>query len=277
MWSFGSLLARSADQIDPWQYLLWRSIGVIVVMELLQRFKRRPLLTPIAFTSGKAMHLANVGLLIASLAYIYAVKTTTAANAAFLASITPLVAVVLARAVLGERLNRVTIGAIGLALIGLTVMVSAKVQAGNMVGNIAALCSSFGFAIYAVVLRRTPGRDWSPVLPGYALMMIALCGSVTVISGKTLVPSFAMVKFPLLHGGLLIVVGTLLFNAASRHLPAVAMTVFAQSETVGAPLWVFVFRGERPGVQTLIGGTIILFAIVGKAVLDARIVPSVKR
>jgi drug/metabolite transporter, DME family len=238
-------------------------------MELLQRWKRRPLLTPIAFTSGRAMHLANIGLLIASLSYIYAVKTTTAANAAFLASITPLVAVVLARAVLGERLNRITIGAIALALLGLVVMVSAKVQAGNMIGNIAALCSSFGFAIYAVVLRRTPGRDWSPVLPGYALIMIVLCAAVTFSNGKTLLPSVAMLKFPLLHGGLLIVVGTLLFNAASRHLPAVAMTVFAQSETVGAPLWVFLFRGERPGLQTLIGGGIILIAIVGKALLTA--------
>ena len=57
-----------------------------------------------AYTSGRWMMTANFGLLLASLAFIYAVKTTTAANASFLGSITPLAAVVLARFVLGERL-----------------------------------------------------------------------------------------------------------------------------------------------------------------------------
>ena len=47
-------------------------------------------------------------LLLASIAFVYAVKTTTPANAAFLASITPLVAVLLAKVTLGEPLTRVT-------------------------------------------------------------------------------------------------------------------------------------------------------------------------
>jgi drug/metabolite transporter (DMT)-like permease len=270
VWSFGALLARAAKSIDVWQYLLWRSVAIIVVMELLQIYKHRPPLTPQAFRGGPSMYVAHLGLLIASLAYIYAVKTTTAANAAFLASITPLVAVVLARVVLHERLTRVTIGAIALAFVGLAVMVSANVQVGNMIGNVAALCSSIGFAIYAVSLRRMPQRDWSPVLPGYGVFMILICGFVTVINKRTLLPPVDMIRYPLLHGGLFIVVGTLMYNAASSHVPAVAMTVFAQSETVCAPLWVFLALGERPGGQTILGGTIILIAIVGKAILDGR-------
>ena len=78
----------------------------------------------------------------------------------------------------------------------------------------------------------------------------------------------------MLHGGLLIVVGTLCFNHASKVVPAVAMTVFAQSETVFAPFWVFLVLSETPKPATLVGAAMILGAVIGKALLDARRSPA---
>ena len=270
VWSLGALMARIADQTDAWQYLIWRSIGIVVVMEVLAFVRRQPPSLPIAFRSGRRMQLACGALLLASVAFVYAVKNTTAANAAFLASVTPLIAVVLARVFLRERMTGVTIGALGLALVGLLVMVVADLGAGNMAGNVAAVMSSVGFAIYAICVRSDPDRDWSPVLPGYAVMMIALCVAVTVVNGNALVPPLKDTACALFHGGVLIVVGTLLFNFASRSVPAVAMTIFAQSETVFVPVWIFLWFSERPAPAALLGGAIILAAVVGKAVLDAR-------
>ena len=74
----------------------------------------------------------------------------------------------------------------------------------------------------------------------------------------------------MLHGGVLIVIGTILFNIASRSVPAVAMTIFAQSETVFVPIWIFLWFSERPKPATLVGGAIILTAVLGKAILDGR-------
>jgi drug/metabolite transporter (DMT)-like permease len=216
------------------------------------------------------MLTANVGLFTASLGFVYAIKNTTAANAAFLASLTPLLAVLLARVVLGEHLTRVTVGAIVLAFVGLGVMLTADLGVGNMKGNIAAVCSSFGFAVYTVCVRSDPRADWSPVLPGYASMMIAVGAAVSLANGRPVVPPIDDIGLALFHGGILIVVGTLLYNEATRHLPAVAMTVFAQTETVFVPLWIFLWFSERPRNTTLLGGAIILVAVVGKAVLDAR-------
>ena len=51
------------------------------------------------------MMAANVALLLASIGFVYAVKTTSAANAAFLGSTTPLFGVVVARVFLGERIS----------------------------------------------------------------------------------------------------------------------------------------------------------------------------
>ena len=65
-------------------------------------------------------------------------------------------------------------------------------------------------------------------------------------------------------------VGTVLFNVASRRVPAAAMTVFSQSEMVLVPVWSFVVLSETPKGTTLIGGAIVFTAIVGKAIADAR-------
>ena len=135
VWSFGAVTARLAKHADAFQYLIWRSVGVLVVMEVMTAIRRQPPLLPKAYTSGKWMLSADFGLLLASLTFVYAVKTTTAANASFLGSITPLAAVVLARLVLGERLSRVTLGALIVAFIGLVVTVFGDLHAGNMVGQ----------------------------------------------------------------------------------------------------------------------------------------------
>lgn len=268
VWSLGALTARLADQSDAWQYLIWRSVGIIVVIEGASLVTGRGSKLVTAFRSGWLMLVACAALLLASVAFVYSIKNTTAANAAFLASVTPLIAVVLARVFLGERLTRITVAAIAAALVGLLVMVVGDLGGGNMAGNVAALFSALGFAAYTVCIRSGPDVDWSPVLPGYGAMMIVLCGVVTLASGNPLTPPADDIGWALTHGGVLIVLGTVWYNAASRTVPAVPMTIFALSEMVFVPLWIFLKFAERPKPATLVGGAIVLAAVVAKAVLE---------
>ena len=119
IWSFGTVLARVADQSDAFQYLIWRSLGIIAIVEAWALVTGRPQSTLRAFTSGRRMLAANVALLLASIGFVYAVKTTSAANAAFLGSTTPLFGVVVARVFLGERILVRTYLAIAIAFVGL--------------------------------------------------------------------------------------------------------------------------------------------------------------
>jgi drug/metabolite transporter (DMT)-like permease len=270
VWSFGAVTARLADGSDAFQYLIWRSVAILVVIEAVALIRRRGPVMPLAFRSGGTMLLACGCLFLASIAFVYAVKTTTPANAAFLASVTPLVAVLLAKVVLGEPLTRVTIIAVAVAFVGLLITVVGDLQAGSLTGNVAALLSSVGFAGYAVCLRTDARRDWSPVMPGYALMMIAVCAVIVLAKGEALVPPAADVGYATVHGGVFIIGGTMLFNIASRQIPAVPMAVFAQTEMLFVPVWAFLVLSETPKPATLIGGAIIFAAVLGKALLDAR-------
>lgn len=267
IWSLGTVTARKASHIDTFQYLIWRSIGIIVVIEVMAAFQGTAGKTLRAWRSGRAMQLANIGLFLASICFVFAVKTTTPANAAFLSSLTPLVAVVFAR-FLGERLTPSTIVALAVGIAGLIVTVFADLEAGNMVGNVSALMSSVGFALYTTCVRTDPHRDWSLVLPGYGLMMILICSTVTLVNGKSLIPPTADMLYGLFHGAVIIVVGTLMFNEASKHVPAVPMTVFAQTEMAFVPIWGILLLGLHPAGWTLVGGAIIFAAVVGKAIYD---------
>lgn len=269
VWSFGAVLKRLSADVDAFQYLIWRSIGIIVVIEVLSALRGQPLPTLRAWRSGRWMMLANFGLFIASIAFVYAVDTTTAANAAFLGSLTPLVAVVFTR-FLGEKLSRSTIIAIAVGVVGLVLTVFGDLDAGNMLGNASALLASVGFAIYTISVRSDPTRDWSPVLSGYALLMIIVCSIVTIARDKPLVPAGDDIARALLHGAVFIVVGTLLFNAASKQVPAVPMTVFAQAEMVFVPIWGYFILHESPAPLAVLGGAIIFAAVIGKAVYDTR-------
>ena len=121
VWSFGTIAGRRANHADVFQYLFWRSIGIVLVIEVIALARRQSLRIKAAWTSGRTMAIANLGLFVASMCFVYAVKTTTPANAAFLGSLTPLIAVLLSR-LLGERLSRSTIVALVVALVGLWVL-----------------------------------------------------------------------------------------------------------------------------------------------------------
>lgn len=270
VWSLGGITAKVADGADPFQYLVWRSVAVIVVVEALSFLQRKPAPTLAAYRSGRTMIIANVMLFIASFGFVYAVKTTSPANAAFLGSTVPIFGALLAWVILRERLNWVTIVAIVVAFIGLLVTVVGDLGSGTMVGNLAALSSAVGFAGYTVCVRSDRDRDWSPVLPGYAVMMIVVCGTVTLAKGNSLVPPTGDLLLALLHGGVIIVLGTYMFNHASKQVPAAVMTLFAQTEMVLVPVWSITLLGERPKTMVLLGGCIIFVAILGKAIYDAR-------
>jgi drug/metabolite transporter (DMT)-like permease len=147
-----------------------------------------------------------------------------------------------------------------------------------MIGNLAAVSSSLGFAAYTVCVRARPDEDWSLVLPSYAAMVIVICTPTVLLLGRPLVPPPSDVAWAVLHGAVLIVAGLSLYHLGAHVVSAVAMTLMAQSEMVFVPIWVFVVFGEIPRGWTMVGGVMILAAVIATAVLDRPVaVPVTER
>jgi drug/metabolite transporter (DMT)-like permease len=62
--------------------------------------------------------------------------------------------------------------------------------------------------------------------------------------------------------------GLVLYTRASRHLPAAELQLVATAELVLAPLWVWIGVGEAPNAATLVGGAVVVLAILAQS-LDA--------
>ncbi len=276
VWSLGAVHVAEAHA-DAFQYLIWRSLPIIVVVEIVAALRHRPSPTRQGLTGGWFIWLTSAMLFLASIGFVYAVSVNGAAQTAFLASTTPLMAVALARVVLGERMSAVTGMAVTLGLVGLLVMVGGTFGGGQLAGNLSAVASSLGFAVYTVCVRTDKHRDWSPVLPTYAVVMVVVCGVVVLAKGEALVPGVQPVTLAAIHGAVYIVVGTLLFNLAARTVPAVHMTVYAQAENVFVPVWGMVLLHEHPAGRTIVGGIVVFVAILvnavwgGPAALDASV------
>jgi drug/metabolite transporter (DMT)-like permease len=264
-WSFTGIFLRLAPDLDSWQFLLWRSLGVACAFALISRAEGAgPLVARFAVT-GMTGVIVALAFSLASIAFIFAMKTTTVANALFLSSCAPLLAAMLGYIVLGERLNLRQVGSVALGLAGLAVIVGGALEAGSLAGNLAAVLTALGFAGASVAMRRRPGRDYSPSVFAYGLCACALSAGVCIASGVSLAPSASEALAAFGAGFLVMGLGMMLFLRGAPGVPAAAQTVLAQTETIFGPVWVWLLFGETPAATTLAGGAVILAAVVSMA------------
>lgn len=84
---------------------------------------------------------------------IYAIQTTTVANAMFLFASAPFLAAVFGRIILREDVRKATWVAMIFASIGIAIMVIDGISTGQVAGNLSAILSALGFAVFTIALR----------------------------------------------------------------------------------------------------------------------------
>jgi drug/metabolite transporter (DMT)-like permease len=202
--------------------------------------------------------LAIAGLMaISSGSFIVALNHTSVANVLVLQAITPLIAAVLGAVVLHEAVSRRTVLAIGLAVVGVAVMVGAPGHA-DALGEGLAFLMSLSFAGAIVLIRRSRSVSMAPA---------------TCLSQALLLVCFA----PFAHLGqvgrqdlgLLFLLGfgqiglALIFlMIGARLIPAGEVALISLLEVVLGPVWVWIARGEQPSTATLVGGAIVLLGVL---------------
>jgi drug/metabolite transporter, DME family len=269
-WSFTGIFLRLAPHFDSWQFLAWRSFGIACVFAIIARAGGRgPVLTRL-MAMGGAGAIVTLSLCLAATGFIVAMKATTVANALFLSSCSPLLAAILGYFFLGERLSLWQASSVALGLAGLAIIVGGAFEAGNLGGNLCAVLSALGFAIASVAMRFGPRRDYSPAVFGYGIATLAVSAIVCIGEGAPFFtpPLDAVAAFA--GGFLLMGLGFTFFLRGAPGVPAAGQTVLAQTETIFGPIWVWLAFGETPAVTTLIGGAVILAAVISMAAAGAN-------
>ncbi len=273
-WSTMGLGIRSMEVANVWQILFYRSCALtpFLFAIIALRSGGRPL--AVIRKAGIAAVIGGLGLVVAFTGGIYAIQTTTVANAMFLFATAPFMAALLGRLVLGEEVRSATLIAAAVALVGIVMMVAEGISLGFMRGNIAAIVSALGFAVFTVALRWGKLEDMLPAVFLSGIFAILATGAVCLLSGYTLAIPANDVAIALALGVFQVGAGLVLYTIGSRAVSAAELAFLTQIEVVLGPLWVWLFLGETAGLYTLAGGAILMGAIAGNAISGIRRKPT---
>jgi drug/metabolite transporter (DMT)-like permease len=193
----------------------------------------------------------------ASGSFIAALNHTGVARVLFILAVSPVLAAVIARMTLGEPITRRTALAMGLALAGVTVMLGAPGES-SLAGDGFAFLAALAFALVVVITRWRHDVSMAPATClSQAILVVVFLPFATpaVIEGDDV---FWLAALGIGQIGL----GLALLTVGARLIPAAQVGLITLLEVVLGPLWVWLAMDEQPSTLTLVGGSIVIVAIV---------------
>ena len=261
-WSLGGIIVRSLTLTDVWEIVFWRAFFMLVFLAvLLLALRRRGAISSVRGIGVVGM-LSGACLAAQIYFFILALSNTTAANTFVLMSLSPLFAALAGWLFLRERVAWHTWIAIAFALGGIAVMFGEGISNGRWLGNVFALCVPLGYACQIIFVRKVQGRrGQAPDLLPTVFIGGLMAMTPALFLGWPLEASARDMSLLALMGCVQLGLGCWLMTLAVRHLRAAEMGLLALTETLLAPLWVWLGVGEAPGVAALAGGALIIAAL----------------
>ncbi len=248
--------------------LFWRGIFTTLVVVLYVAWREGPR-TLAAFRAigwpGIAIscfNAASMGCFIASLQY------TTVANNSIIFGTSPFMTAALAWLVIRERPSASTLAFSALALVGAMLVVgsSFRLSAAGLFGDALAVLMTLSFAAKTVLVRKHAGVSMVPTgALGALIACIAAAPFVTqwsLTAGE--LATFALFGFT--QQGL----GLILTTIGIARVPSAHAALLMAIDVPLSPTWVWLVVGERPAILALVGGGIVLAAIVGHILVESR-------
>lgn len=270
LWSLMGLMIRQIDVAGTWAVLFWRSAGVIPVLLAVIWWRSGGKVGPRLRGVGVPGVIGGLGLVFAFAGAIFAIQTTTVANAVFLFSASPFLAAVLGWLILKEPVRQATWAAIVVAGAGMFIMVREGLAAGALAGNVAALLSALGFAIFTLALRWGKLSDMMPAVVLGAVFSMVVAGVVSTVAGTGLGVPLHDIVISMAMGAIILAIGMALYTAGSTVIPAAELTLLSMVEVMLAPIWVWLFLGETASAGTFVGGGVLMAAVAFNALSGAR-------
>ena len=275
MWSSAGVVTRQLEAARGFEITFWRSsFNALSLVVILGVMRGRALLPALR---GVAVWASGVCWAVMFTAFMVALSLTTVANVLVTMSLGPLLTALFARVFLRQQIPARTWGAIALASIGIAWMFGQQAgPGGSLVGVVLALGVPLAAATNWCLLQKVGQGSGADMLP--AVLIGAVLSAVATLP----------LAWPLQSGahdlGLLAFLGVfqlavpcLLAVRLARELPSHEIALLGQAETLLGVLWAWLFAGEHPGSAALIGGSLVLLALVANEALAPSSVKSVPK
>ena len=256
--SFGGLIVKSFEGATLWQILFWRSLffSLTILAFLIISYKKKTFKS--FYDSGLPGFFGGIILSFGFCGYVFAMYNTTVANTNFIISLQILFLAIFGYFFLKEKISAATLISIILAVTGVLLMVGNSLTPGELSGNLAAFTMPITFAILIMIVRKYPTVD---MVPAQFVAGVSSCIIGFLFSTKLMIsPNDIFLGF--LAGFFQVGFGFIFITIGARTTPSAMVGIIMLSESVLGPVWAFLFVSERPSIFGLVGGAIILFAVL---------------
>ncbi len=259
--SWGGFIIRSFNEATVWQILLLRSVFFMIALMvfLIATYKKNTI--KIIKDAGFPAALGGLVMSLSFIAFVVSMSITTVANVVFIISTQTMFLAIFGYFYLKEKVSLISFFSIVLAMGGITIMVGDSLSSGSFFGNIVALAIPINFSILVMIIRKNKNLDMVPA--------IFYSGIFSIFYGLILSESFVFTKHDILMGFFLgvpqLAFGFICITIGSRTTPSATIGLLMLTETLFAPIWVWLFLNEIPPLSVLIGGCVIITAIILKS------------
>ena len=256
--SFGGLIVKSFEGANLWQILFWRSVffSIVVMFFLFLNYKKNFFNS--IYKIGLPGFFGGIVLSCGYAGYVFAMYNTTVANANFIIQTQTIFLAVFGYIFLKEKITILTITSIFLAFGGIFLMLGSSLTSGQMIGNIAAFIMPISFAVLILTVRKYPNVDMIP------LQLIAGIGAIIIgyiFSSKIILSSHDLF-LGFIAGFFQVGLGFIFITIGAKTTPSALVGIIMLIEAILGPLWAWLFINETPPLVVLVGGTIVLLAVV---------------
>lgn len=259
LWSSAGALTRMLETAQGFELSFWRSFFCAVAMVLILSLQERgrPL--------GPVIRMGWIGLFsglmwaVMFTCFMVALTWTSVANTLLVIGLSPLLAALLARVVLGQTINRITWIAIIAAGVGIWWMVHEAISSDGLTGILIALGVPLASAINLVTLRRVHAQ--LDLAPAVLLGALLSCAATLPLAWPLTAGARDLAILAIL-GAFQLALPCWLMVRALAWLAPHEVALIALLEVVLGPLWAWLFAGEITPAATLQGGVIVLAALI---------------
>jgi drug/metabolite transporter, DME family len=272
-WSLSGIFVRLMPELSGFQINCWRGywLGVSLLVYLQLAYGTR---LPDKFRSIPLSALISSSLCFAigTTAYVTALTMVSTATVSVIGAMSPLVTGLLSPWITKERPSIFIWIAATLALAGAAIISYEGLETGNGFGIAVSLLVPITFAVQTLLLRRHRNHDLMPAICIGGFLAFMACGTVPLlacslfgnlcldVSGFSV--DFKSLGLLMLMGPLQLAIPLVFYGLGARHVSAATLSVLSMLDAVLNPLWPLLFVNEIPGRYTVIGGAIILGAVL---------------
>jgi drug/metabolite transporter (DMT)-like permease len=234
--------------------------SAIALPVLLLFFGRRAVNFSVSQLIGGVCYAAMVIL------FVSATKLTTSGNAILLQYTAPLYVALLSGWLLKEKTRWFDWAAIVAVLCGMSLFFIEKLSVDGLTGNILAVLSGVAFASLIIAMRRQKNASpaGSAILGNLLTVMICLPWMVQSPPGGA--DWIGLLFLGVFQLGL----SYACYVVAIKKVSAMEGILIPFLEPLLNPLWTLLFMGERIGLWALLGGVVVILAILFRGVMDYR-------